>query len=276
MSRRHELDKHHHKLSDIRNIMYSMKMLAVMETHKLERFIDAHESMVRDIDLIATDFLQFNKQLIPSAMPATDIICLLGSEHGFCGDFNGKVAAKYSEYLASNDKNHHILITVGSKLQPLFPDQHDDVIRLAGADITEEIFAVVNQLSQRLGDQQQQPAALYVIYHCNQHDEVSIEQLLPPFLQIREAQTTHNTPPVLNMKPMDFFIELTEHYLYSALHHIFYRSLMIENQQRIQHLENALQHIDDKTDELSRKINILRQEEIIEEIEVILLNASSD
>jgi len=51
---------------------------------------------------------------------------------------------------------------------------------------------------------------------------------------------------------------------------------MIENQQRIQHLENAVHHLDDQTEELGRKINALRQEEIIEEIEVILLNASSN
>jgi len=35
---------------------------------------------------------------------------------------------------------------------------------------------------------------------------------------------------------------------------------------------NATHHLDDKTDELKHKINALRQEEIIEEIEVILLN----
>jgi len=44
----------------------------------------------------------------------------------------------------------------------------------------------------------------------------------------------------------------------------------------MQHLERATRHLDDSTEELGRKINALRQEEIIEEIEVILLNAATD
>ncbi|MCW8956751.1 MAG: F0F1 ATP synthase subunit gamma, partial [Gammaproteobacteria bacterium] len=106
--------------------------------------------------------------------------------------------------------------------------------------------------------------------------ELVAEQLLPPFQDIKQSASRHASPPILNIEPVDFFIDLTEHYLFSALHRILYISLMIENQHRIQHLENALQHIDDKNEELSRKINVLRQEEIIEEIEVILLNASSN
>ena len=50
---------------------------------------------------------------------------------------------------------------------------------------------------------------------------------------------------------------------------------MVENHRRVQHLENATHHLDNKTDELKHKINALRQEEIIEEIEVILLNSSN-
>jgi len=39
-------------------------------------------------------------------------------------------------------------------------------------------------------------------------------------------------------------------------------------------LEGAVKHLDDKSEELSRQCNALRQEEIIEEIEVILLSSS--
>jgi F-type H+-transporting ATPase subunit gamma len=47
---------------------------------------------------------------------------------------------------------------------------------------------------------------------------------------------------------------------------------MAENLSRIDHMENALQRIDEKTEDLNQQCNILRQEEIIEEIEIILLN----
>jgi F-type H+-transporting ATPase subunit gamma len=50
---------------------------------------------------------------------------------------------------------------------------------------------------------------------------------------------------------------------------------MAENLRRVRHLEGAVRHLDDKSATLQHQSNALRQEEIIEEIEVILLSASS-
>ena len=97
---------------------------------------------------------------------------------------------------------------------------------------------------------------------------------MPPFLSIQEKDEHFSHPPELNVTPQEFLLELTDHYLFTNLHRILFDSLMAENQHRVQHLQNAVNHLDDKTDELLRKSNALRQEEIIEEIEVILLNAS--
>ncbi len=66
-----------------------------------------------------------------------------------------------------------------------------------------------------------------------------------------------------------------DHYLFAALHEILYASLNAENHQRVAHLEGAVKHLDDESAELARQCNALRQEEIIEEIEVILLSAAS-
>lgn len=275
MTRRHKLDNRHHMLSEIRNIMSSMKTLAILETHKLERFIEAHNNMANSIELISDDFLQFHQQVIPTVTPDTEVICLIGSEHGFCGDFNEQITTAFKQLYANKTDNQPIVIGIGNKLLPLLADQHSKVASLAGADIAEEIFTVVESLTEQLASHPQ-PSSLYVIHHDHQDNGVKTEQLLPPFQGEHRHLSKHSTPPLLNLSPKDFFIELTDHYLFSALHRIFYNSLMIENQRRIQHLENALHHIDDKTEELLRKINILRQEEIIEEIEVILLNAASD
>ena len=46
MTRRHDQITHRRKLSEIRNIMNSMKTLAIMETHKLERFIETQTAMI--------------------------------------------------------------------------------------------------------------------------------------------------------------------------------------------------------------------------------------
>jgi F-type H+-transporting ATPase subunit gamma len=63
--------------------------------------------------------------------------------------------------------------------------------------------------------------------------------------------------------------------LFAVLHEMLYTSLMEENHHRVAHLERAVKHLDDQSVELARRSNVLRQEEIVEEIEVILLSASS-
>jgi F-type H+-transporting ATPase subunit gamma len=66
---------------------------------------------------------------------------------------------------------------------------------------------------------------------------------------------------------------LLDHYLYSVLE-IIYVSLMAENLKRVRHLEAAVRHLYEKSIALLRKSNALRQEEITEEIEVILLSTA--
>jgi F-type H+-transporting ATPase subunit gamma len=80
-------------------------------------------------------------------------------------------------------------------------------------------------------------------------------------------------PPLLDLPPRQFLLGLTEQYLYAALHAVLYQSLAAENQQRIRHLDGAVHHLEERSAALQRRIRALRQEEIIEEIEVILLNA---
>jgi len=60
-----------------------------------------------------------------------------------------------------------------------------------------------------------------------------------------------------------------------VLHEILYLSLTAENHHRLQHLEGAVNHLDDGITRLQRKSQIYRQEEITGEIEVILLNAEN-
>jgi F-type H+-transporting ATPase subunit gamma len=73
------------------------------------------------------------------------------------------------------------------------------------------------------------------------------------------------------MQPKASQAELIDHYLFAALHQILYVSLMAENQHRAQYLEGAMRRLEDKSADLLHRCNLLRQEEIFEEIEVILL-----
>jgi len=274
MTRRHKQITHRRKLREIRNIMNSMKTLAIMETHKLERFIESQSAMAITIENMAADFLHFNPRVLPDVEPTENIVLLIGSERGFCGDYNEQVVKQLDSHFTDTNQNKTTLITVGSKLHPLLSETNHKVIYVEGAGVVEDVFNVVDSLAKILAESKQ-TISLDVLYHSNNHNELITERLLPPFKETLNKKINYSNPPLLNLTTQEFFLDLTEHYLFNSLHRIMYVSLMIENQHRIQHLENATHHLDDKTEELKHKINALRQEEIIEEIEVILLNISN-
>ena len=79
-------------------------------------------------------------------------------------------------------------------------------------------------------------------------------------------------PPRLYLEPLDLFRELTDHYLFATLNELFYSALLAENERRLQHLDGALRRVERTREDMSLRGNALRQEEITEEIEIILLS----
>jgi F-type H+-transporting ATPase subunit gamma len=100
------------------------------------------------------------------------------------------------------------------------------------------------------------------------------QSALDPFSDAAIATGKASLPP-RSYLPLESLLEkLTEHYLYAVLHEVFHGSLMAENERRMMHMENALRRLDEQAEDLRRRRNRLRQEEITEEIEVITLTTN--
>jgi len=56
---------------------------------------------------------------------------------------------------------------------------------------------------------------------------------------------------------------------------LLYGSLLPENQRRMQHMDSAVRRLDRTSEELVLRRNVLRQEEITEEIEIIVLSVAA-
>lgn len=276
MTRRQDIESHRKSLGDIRNIMNSIKTLAYMETRKLARFADAQNAVVESIEVVAADFLSFHADRLPETGAKTQAYLLIGTERGFCRDFNHAVVRQLESTLASGPASSPVLIAVGHKLHALLEHDTRVTARIDGASVAEEVTLVLGQIVRTLYSLQQRHGTLSVHGLYNGGDNgVVVRQLLPPFVQHRHQPPHHPHPPVMNLPPAGFLIELSEQHLFATLHAMLYASLMAENQKRVKHLEGAVRHLDDESAELARKSNVLRQEEIIEEIEVILLSAGS-
>jgi F-type H+-transporting ATPase subunit gamma len=112
-------------------------------------------------------------------------------------------------------------------------------------------------------------SSLSVLYHDDEKGGLAVRRLLPPELHAECAEW--RTPPLLQLTPHEFLHGFLQHYLFLGLNELFTVSLLAENQYRVQHLEGAVRRLDERLVELSSRVRSLRQEEITEEIEMILL-----
>lgn len=278
MSKRRNLQQRVESLGEIQGIMGAMKSLAFMETRKLTQFLSAQQQSVASIELAASDFISFYGNTLPPHEAINEVYLVIGSERGFCGDFNEKLI----EVVLSNQPDMAALppvVAIGNRLESKFLDQPSLVAIIAGASVTEEVEPVITQIANRLVEMQNglnQGTILGVtaFYHSDDANGIKVRRLLP-LPKITQPDLHYSHPPLLNLAPMEFYAGLTEHYLYAALHETLYSSLMVENRYRLEHMDNAIRQMDKKLSQLKLKYNALRQEEIIEEIEIIMLSVET-
>lgn len=277
MGKRRDLERHLHALGEIRDIMNAMKNLALMETHKLTRVLATQQRVVATIGAAAADFLSFHPRLLAGDEPARDVYLLVGSERGFCGDFNETLMHALATH--PDPAGEAALIAIGSRLSARLADAPRVVARLEGPSVLEEVEAVLLRLMETLNDWQdaqspRRPLRL-VVFHHQAGDAGVTRSVLQPFQQAAAAKPGFAYEPRLNLAPPRILAGLAEHYLFAVLHGLFYASLMAENLRRVRHMDYAVQRIEQQSTELVRKRNRLRQEDITEEIEVIMLSVGA-
>jgi F-type H+-transporting ATPase subunit gamma len=277
MTRRRTLEQRRHSFGEIRNIMNSMKTLAYLEIRKLGRFLDAQRAAVAHVETVAADFLGFHPEALPPPDGSAQPVCLLlGSERGFCGDFNEALINRLEAFVEAERVVSPRVIVVGRKLGARLERDPRVVAAFDGATTVGEVEKTLHAIIHTLAILQTQHGmlSLNVFHHDPDDQQVLITHVLPPFERYRDAAPRFAHAPLIQLPTQAFFGALLDHYLYSVLHEIMYVSLMAENLQRVRHLEGAVRHLDEKSTALLRKCNALRQEEIIEEIEVILLSTT--
>lgn len=270
MSQSRALQQHIEHLTEIRSILHALKNMAFMDMHKLSRLRQAQAQVVKHIESVAADFLRFYSNLPELESGTPLIIIVIGSERGFCGNFNESLIEQLQ--LASPD----IVMAVGSRLCNRLQNTKIPFSALSGANSSDEISQILGEVTDAITELQRQHTLfnLSVLFHQDEHSNITMRAILPPFKDINR-QSEYRHEPLINLQPEQFLLELVDHYVFSSLQGILYTSLAAENNQRLQHLDNAVRHLDEATEKLHKKSQIYRQEEITEEIEVILLNADN-
>lgn len=168
---------------------------------------------------------------------------------------------------------------MGHKLALQMAEDERITQTIAGANSAEEIpnvifelMKVVEQIS--LSMAQANPGNWLILFNAEDENHIHAKTI-QPFVEFGTKKNHHAFPPVLNETNENFFSSFSEHYLFSLLYSIFYDSIYAENTQRLYHLNSALEQLDKQREALAHSLNWVRQEEITEEIEVIMLNVEA-
>ena len=278
MSRRRELDDRLHALRDINGILRAMKNLALMEQQKLTRFLTTQRRVVDSIEAAAEDFFTFYPEVALRLGKGTSVWLIIGSERGFCGDYNERLLEGVERHLRERSPHQPRLLLIGRKLAAKFAQDRRVVASLAGPTVAEEVPAVLIGLMAKLRALQasQKPGVRleFTIIHQSPASEGGGIRLHEPMKKACRP-VRRGYPPLLNLDPFAFATDLIDHHLFSLLHEVFYSSLMAENLRRFQHMDQSIQRLEKDMAELVLKRNGLRQAEITEEIEVIMLSAEA-
>jgi F-type H+-transporting ATPase subunit gamma len=272
MTRRHQLAGRLEGLREVRAILSAMKNIALMELRALAGLLEHQRRAMATIERAAADFLCFHPPP-GDAAPAATVCIVVGSERGFCGEFNEALEAEARAVRARGDR----LIAVGARLADRL-EEADGGGMLAGANVAEELPAVLQRVAAELERVQRlaPPGPMHVkAVYQNPDGSGPLARTIAPLPLPERPARPRPYAPRLTLAPPEFFARLLEQALLMSLHEAFSVSLIAENRRRLEQMEGALRRLDEITANLVRRLNASRQEEITQEIEVIMLSAEA-
>lgn len=273
MSKRSDLKGRLHALGEIKSILGAMKSLSIIETNKVARYLGAQTELMETIERVLVDFEQFFKSGPRQPMGEDGkLYILVGSERGFCGGFNEAVIARFEEVAASDSRPVKIIV-VGRKIAAKLDGDARIVETLDGPSAAEEIAGTIAELARVLAGF---PNSRWTLIHHEDGDAHGRVAAVCPFSPQAPAHSRKEAfAPLLNVSAAELYPQLFEQYLFSVLYRAFYLSFLAENHERLRHMEGALSSLDRKWSRMRRLSNALRQEEITEELEVIMLSVNA-
>ena len=231
MGRYRSVEHQREQLGELQGIIASMKTLSQLELHKLGGLSEGHHAMEMMLERVVADFLHFYPR--PRPLQDRPLWLLLGSERGFCGDFNDALIRRLLQACPGCRERPQQVLAVGRKLWLRLEEELPGIIPLPGASVSEELPQALAQVVDGSREQLagQQADSLHLLSHSGEQGAVTSCQLLPPAATADFPLPT--TPPLLQLTPDEFFAAFLQHYLYLGLTEAFTLPLLAENHLRV-------------------------------------------
>ncbi|WP_392537216.1 FoF1 ATP synthase subunit gamma [Legionella sp. 227] len=275
MTKKTRFKAHLQTLNKIGTMMTAMRNLSFIEMNRVTKCLATQEKMNAMIQQMGIDFLSSYPQLLTQMeVVESNVYILIGAERGFCGGFNDNLVRYLETHLLHHSINNPKIIIVGQKLAAKMMNDQRVIQVIAGPNTVDEIsniiLNVINALT--LVFTQLKLSSWNIVFNkkIKTRVEATVKQ---PFMEFRNIkQSDFTISPQLNLSHQQFMIEFMNQYVFFMLYSLFYQSFFAENYNRANHLDSALERLQNKVTCLTHSINLLRQEEITQEIQNIMLS----
>ena len=267
--RLHEFAHRIAALGAIEEIVAAMRSLAFVELRRLAEIIGHERETLAARERAIVELLAHHPQPLPVAPDGDgEVVLAIGSERGFCGDFNAQVVAALKRL-----PDHGRRLAVGVRLASAVADEGIVAETVAGATVSDEVPRVLQAIARALGGDGTARAAIsgLVILHHDSDGELGCVRLLPSPAPPRQPEPRSRLR--LTLPPQALFLELMDQYLLGRLNAALLASLHAENRRRLEHTGAAIDRLDRELDGVQRQRRRARQEAITQEIEVMLLGS---
>ncbi len=292
-------------VQNIQQITRAMKMVAGARLRRAEEAILALRPYSARLDKLCARFLQAAiEHEHPFLRPESGdgrAVLVICSDRGLCGAYNNRIVQDAVDLLAERAGQKQFVVPVGvrgfSRLERAgyeMPERYEDVLNPVHFDTAQEITRVLERLFLR--EDVSEVVMVFTEFFSPMSQVVTRRRLLPcrPEL-IREdvaMQYSHPVPEGLSVEPEDLDEGTGEVYVYEPgfeqigqelLQHNLsvqvYRALLeaqaSEQGARMVAMDNATTNAEDMIDELTLKMNRVRQESITSEILDVVGGASA-
>jgi F-type H+-transporting ATPase subunit gamma len=260
MSQRREVEAKLTLFDELSGILGAMRSFALTELRRVSKRETAQQKVVAALTEALIDVGPHTAAQNHHGLQ--DIYLLFGSVRGFCGSFNEDVIHCWQTQLHSGP-----IIAVGERLQQMLPHQQQ-LICVKGADNGLNAYETVDRILAAITELQKTQHTPFRLWACFRNEQRTHSQLLWP-LPVQQATDQH-FPPVTHLPLAEIAASIADQYLYHQLLALLLQSIRVENHMRLIQMETALRHLEQGTEEMQRQRNRLRQEEIVEEIELMI------
>jgi len=265
MSQRQEIEGRLALFDDLSGILGAMRGFALAELRRVSKREAAQQQVVEALAKALDDVAAgFSNQVSNKVATTKDIWLLFGSVRGFCGSFNEDVLRLWRGLPIER----RALILLGERLHDMC-EPCEQLVCIAGADGGLDATSAIDRILAAIAQLHGGDDGPFRLWGCFRDESAARSQQLWP-LPV-SLHTRPDSYPPLSYAPLpEVAAGVAEHYLFHSLLAMLLRSIRVENHMRLMQMETALGHLERGSEDMHRLRNRLRQEEIVEEIELMV------